>query len=260
MSLRLKSILIQLLKMPSLTDTLLQNKRVQVQHWELLDYKQAWDAQEKLFSEIVETKIRNRNLPPESQQPTDNYLIFCQHPHVYTLGKTGKPEHLLLNETGLQQHGATFYPINRGGDITYHGPGQAVVYPVLDLENFFTDIHRYLRTLEEAVIRTLADFNIHAGRIAGLTGVWIDFEKQQNPRKICAMGVRSSRWVTMHGLALNANTDLTYFSHIIPCGISDKAVTSMAAELGSEVDLQAVEKQLLSHLMSLFGMEMAEKL
>jgi lipoyl(octanoyl) transferase len=234
--------------------TPVKNKLVRIQDWGIIDYKKAWDAQEKLFSEIVETKISNRNLPEDEQHTTDNYLIFCQHPHVYTLGKTGKPEHLLLNEEGLSQHQASFYHINRGGDITYHGDGQLVVYPILDLDNFFTDIHLYLRTLEEAVIQTLADFGIKAGRIQGLTGVWIDFEKQLNPRKICAMGVRSSRWVTMHGLALNVNTDLTYFSHIVPCGIADKAVTSMANELGGQQDLELVKKHLQSHLIDLFEM------
>jgi lipoyl(octanoyl) transferase len=177
---------------------------------------------------------------------------------VYTLGKSGKESHLLLGEKGLQQHGATFYKINRGGDITYHGPGQIVGYPILDLDHFFTDIHLYLRTLEEAVILTLADYGLTAGRIAGLTGVWLDYEEQINPRKICALGVKCSRWVTMHGFAFNVNTDLSYFNHIVPCGIPDKAVTSLAFELGKPLDVREVETKLLGHLTRLFGMEVAE--
>jgi lipoyl(octanoyl) transferase len=178
---------------------------------------------------------------------------------VYTLGKSGHQEHLLLNDEQLAQKEATFYKINRGGDITYHGPGQLVAYPILDLENFFTDIHKYLRLLEEAVILTLADYGLAAGRIDGLTGVWFDFEEQRNPRKICAMGVKCSRWVTMHGLALNVNTDLTYFGHIVPCGISDKAVTSMQQELGRAVVLAEVENKLVAHVENLFAAHIVEK-
>jgi lipoyl(octanoyl) transferase len=235
---------------------ILINKQVQFRHLNCLDYKQAWDAQEELFARIVGLKIRNRHAAPSDQQPTPNYLLFCQHPHVYTLGKSGKAEHLLVNETGLSQIGASYYHINRGGDITYHGPGQIVGYPIIDLENFFTDIHRYLRTLEEAIILTLADYGIDAGRIPGLTGVWIDYAEGRNPRKICAMGVKTSRWVTMHGFAFNVNTDLTYFGHIVPCGITGKAVTSMAQELGAVQDLPAVEQRLLRHLVRLFEMEL----
>ena len=226
----------------------------------LLDYQQAWDYQEERFAEIVAVKIANRGVPYELQAPTPNYLLFCEHPHVYTLGKSGKPENLLLNEARLQEVGGTFYKINRGGDITYHGPGQLVGYPILDLDNFFTDIHRYMRMLEEAIILTLAEYDIAAGRIEGLTGVWLDHEMvlnaaRQNPRKICAMGVKASRWVTMHGFALNVNTDLSYFNHIIPCGIDDKAVTSMQQELGSEVPLPEVAEKLKKHLAELFGLE-----
>lgn len=224
-----------------------------------MDYQQAWNLQEALFAGVVERKIANRQLAPEAQQPTPNYLLFVEHPHVYTLGKSGKPEHLLLNEAGLQAAEASFYKINRGGDITYHGPGQLVAYPLLDLENFFTDIHKYLRLLEEAVIMTLAAWGLDAGRIPGLTGVWLDYEAQQNPRKICALGVKSSRWVTMHGLALNVNTDLSYFGNIIPCGIDDKAVTSLQQELGREVPLAEVEHQLKKHLTMLFGMNLVEE-
>jgi lipoyl(octanoyl) transferase len=235
------------------------NKRVIYQHLGTIDYQEAWDYQEKIFSETVQLKIANRNLPPDQQQITPNYLFFCQHPHVYTLGKSGKESHLLLDETDLEQYGASFYKINRGGDITYHGPGQLVGYPILDLDNFFTDIHLYLRTLEEAVILTLADYGLNAGRIAGLTGVWLDFEAQVNPRKICALGVKSSRWVTMHGFALNVNTDLSYFGHIVPCGIADKAVTSLAQELGRPVEMAEVEGILIKHLARLFDMEVQEQ-
>lgn len=217
-----------------------------------IDYQQAWDYQEKLFAEIVDLKIANRKLSPGQEKPTPNYLLFCQHPHVYTLGKSGSESHLLISEEFLKLKHASFYKINRGGDITYHGPGQVVAYPIFDLDNFFTDIHQYLRFLEEAVIRTLAEYGLQAGRIAGLTGVWLDYEQQQHPRKICAMGVKCSRWVTMHGLALNINTNLDYFNHIVPCGIPDKAVTSLKQELGFEVSIAEVEEKLLNHLTQLF--------
>lgn len=231
------------------------NKTVQFIDLGLIDYQKGWDTQEKLFSEIVDIKIQNRSLTPENQIITPNYLLFCQHPHVYTLGKSGKIDNLLLNEDGLQEKEAKFYKINRGGDITYHGPGQLVGYPILDLENFFTDIHRYMRFLEEAIIQTLAEYSIAAGRIDGLTGVWLDHIEQKNPRKICAMGVKSSRWVTMHGFALNVNTDLDYFQNIVPCGIDDKAVTSMATELHQLLDIQDVAKKLQYHLGKLFEMQ-----
>ena len=231
------------------------NKIVQFIDLGLIDYQQGWDTQEKLFAEIVDIKIQNRSLIPENQLITPNYLLFCQHPHVYTLGKSGKIDNLLLNEEGLHEKEAKFYKINRGGDITYHGPGQLVGYPILDLENFFTDIHRYMRFLEEAIIRTLAEYNIEAGRIDGLTGVWLDHIALENPRKICAMGVKSSRWVTMHGFALNVNTDLDYFQNIVPCGIDDKAVTSMANELNQLIDMKDVAQKLQHHLGELFEMQ-----
>lgn len=218
----------------------------------LMDYQVCWDLQEKYFAETLAIKTGNRNLPENEQKTTENHLFFVEHPHVYTLGKSGKPEHLLLNEQGLAEHDATYYRINRGGDITYHGPGQLVAYPIFDLDHFFSDIHRYLRYLEEAVIRCLADFGIHAGRYEGYTGVWLDADSPEKARKICAMGVKCSRWVTMHGLALNVNTDLEYFKHIIPCGIDDKAVTSMQAELGAQCDMEKVKARLLSHLASVF--------
>lgn len=235
-----------------------QNRRVAVQRLGAVAYQPTWELQEQLLADTLAVKTRNRDALTAGQdpEPTSNYLLLCEHPHVYTLGKSGKPEHLLLDEASLLAHGATFHRINRGGDITYHGPGQLVGYPIFDLDNFFTDIHRYLRLLEEAVILTLADYGVPAGRIAGLTGVWLDFEEgAPNPRKICAMGVKCSRWVTMHGFALNVNTDLSYFGHIVPCGITDKAVTSLRAELGRPVPLAEVQERLLPHLGQLFGAE-----
>lgn len=232
------------------------NKKVKFINLGNIDYKEAWDYQTELFDEVVSKKITNRKLPEDQEVPTDNFIIFCQHPHVYTLGKSGLEEHLLLDENGLKEKNATYYKINRGGDITYHGPGQLVGYPILDLDNFFTDIHKYLRMLEEAVILTLNDYGIDAGRIEGLTGVWIDYEKQVNPRKICALGVKSSRWVTMHGFAFNINPDLNYFNNIVPCGIDDKAVTSLEQELGKNVEMKEVAKKLLAHISHLFDMEL----
>ncbi len=223
-----------------------------------MDYQDAWTYQENLFADIVAQKIQNRNLPEDQQTITPNYLLFVEHPHVYTLGKSGKPEHLLLDEAGLVSHQATYYKINRGGDITYHGPGQLVGYPILDLDHFFTDIHRYLRYLEEAIILTLAEYGVPAGRIEGLTGVWLDYETLKNPRKICALGVKSSRWVTMHGFAFNVNVDLSYFGHIVPCGIDDKAVTSLHLELGRQVDVQEVKGKVKKHLAALFEMNLIE--
>jgi lipoyl(octanoyl) transferase len=239
----------------------MKNKQVIFQDWGLIDYKEAWDKQEVLFAETVNLKIDIRNHRAiiegdeyEETTLTPNYLIFCEHPHVYTLGKSGKPEHLLLNENGLKEKNAIYYPINRGGDITYHGPGQIVSYPILDLDNFFTDIHQYLRTLEEAVILTLADYGLKAGRYPGYTGVWFDADNDR-ARKICALGVRCSRWVTMHGLAFNINTNLDYFKNIVPCGIDDKDVTSIQRELGYEVDINEVKKILKHHISVLFNME-----
>ncbi|MCB2409344.1 lipoyl(octanoyl) transferase LipB [Hymenobacter lucidus] len=232
------------------------NRQIIVRKLGLADYEATWALQEELLAATLAVKVRNRQAADEGRLPeaTPNYLLLCQHPHVYTLGKSGKPEHLLLDAEGLARHSATFHRINRGGDITYHGPGQLVGYPILDLDNFFTDIHRYLRLLEEAVIRTLADYGLAAGRIAGLTGVWLDFEEgAPNPRKICALGVKCSRWVTMHGFAFNINSDLTYFGHIVPCGITDKAVTSLQQELGHAVPVAEVEQRLLPHLADLFA-------
>ncbi|MFC0185214.1 lipoyl(octanoyl) transferase [Pseudarcicella hirudinis] len=233
----------------------MQNKRVSFQDMGVIEYKRAWDYQEKLLADIVAQKILNRDLPENQKNETPNFLLFCEHPNVYTLGKSGKPENLLLDEEGLNNNNAEYYKINRGGDITYHGIGQLVGYPVIDLDNFFQDIHKYMRFLEEAIIRTCAEYGVDAGRIDGLTGVWIDYAEQKNPRKICAMGVKASRWVTMHGFALNVNTDLNYFNHIVPCGIDDKAVTSLEKELGKKTDFKEVSLKVKIHLADLFEME-----
>lgn len=236
---------------------IMMNKKVIFQDWDLLDYQQAWDRQEQVFAETVLAKTQNRN--NNTDYPVNNHLIFVEHPHVYTLGKSGKPENLLLDEAGLVNKQASFYKINRGGDITYHGPGQIVAYPILDLDNFFTDIHLYLRTLEEAVILTLADYGIQSGRYEGYTGVWLDADNER-ARKICAMGVRCSRWVTMHGLAFNVNTDLSYFKNIVPCGIDDKDVTSMERELGFKPDIEEVKQKLKRYIGGLFEMEIFDNL
>jgi len=219
----------------------------------LIDYKEAWDFQEKLFAQIVQQKISNRDKPAEEQVTPENHLLFCAHPHVYTLGKTGEARNLLVNDEQLNELHASFYKINRGGDITYHGPGQIVGYPLLDLDQFFTDIHKYLRLLEEVIILTLAEYGLKGDRYPGYTGVWLDPADPVKARKICAMGVRTSRWVTMHGWAFNVNSDLSYFSNIIPCGIEDKAVTSMEKELGRKIDEQEVKEKLKHHFAKLFS-------
>jgi lipoyl(octanoyl) transferase len=223
---------------------------VKVQDLGLIDYKQAWDLQEGLLKEAVDLKISNRK--NDTNFIPKQHLLFCEHPHVYTLGKSGAQENLLLDEAHLQEIDAQFYKINRGGDITYHGPGQLVMYPILDLEQFFTDIHKYMRYLEEAVIKTLAHFQITATRYDGLTGVWIDAETPR-ARKICAMGVKCSRWITMHGIALNVHPDLGYFGNIVPCGIQDKAVTSMAQELGRQISIHEVQEVLLKEMSAVFN-------
>ena len=232
------------------------NKKARFIDLGLVDYKEAWDYQTEIFGRILAVKTENRSHTPDNQQPTDNYVIFCEHPHVFTLGKSGDEKNLLIEKEDLPSIGASYYHINRGGDITYHGPGQIVGYPVIDMENFFTDIHRYMRTLEEAVIQTLNEYNIAAGRIPGLTGVWVDFD-QPEARKICALGVKTSRWVTMHGFAFNVNPDLKYFDYIIPCGIREKSVTSMELELGKKVDRSEVGEVLKEKLRQQFGMEWA---
>ena len=226
------------------------NKQVIVKDLGNKDYKETWDYQESLFEEIVAQKTNNK--ANGTTLPTTNYFLFVEHPHVYTLGKSGHIENLLIDEEGLKNKGATFYKINRGGDITYHGPGQIVGYPILDLENFFTDIHKYLRSLEEVIIRTLSDYGLKGERSEGETGVWLDVGTPF-ARKICAMGVRCSRWVTMHGFALNVNTDLGYFDNIIPCGIRGKAVTSLNVELAKyKVDLEEVKQRILTHFKEIF--------
>ncbi|MDA0316703.1 MAG: lipoyl(octanoyl) transferase LipB [Bacteroidetes bacterium] len=230
------------------------NKTILVQDLGLKDYKETWDFQEDLFKKTVDCKIKNRRENTELLTP--NHFLFVTHPHVYTLGKSGDLSNLLLSEEQLAEKGATFYKINRGGDITYHGPGQVVGYPILDLENFFTDIHKYLRLLEETIILTLAEYGLKASRSDGETGVWLDVGTPF-ARKICAMGVRASRWVTMHGFALNVNTDLGYFDHIIPCGIRGKAVTSLSVELNQEsVNENEVKEKLLKHFFALFEIEL----
>ena len=228
------------------------NKQVSFRDLGLIDYKQCWDFQEELFAEILAEKSSNRK--ENRAINTKNHLIFCEHPHVYTLGKSGDEKNLLVNEDYLKSRGATFHKINRGGDITYHGPGQIVGYPIIDLDNFFTDIHKYLRFLEEAVILTLREYGLESERSDGETGVWFDVGTSK-ARKICALGVKSSRWVTMHGFAFNVNSDLSYFGNIIPCGITDKNVTSLQNELGREINMNEVRNKLKAHLVELFEME-----
>ena len=233
------------------------NKQVEVQDLGNHDYKEVWDYQEQLFKDILDLKIKNRR--EETDFATPNHFLFVEHPHVYTLGKSGDISNLLVSEEQLKAKNATFYKINRGGDITYHGPGQIVGYPILDLENFFTDIHKYLRLLEETIILTLAEYGLKAERSEGETGVWLDVGTPF-ARKICAMGVRASRWVTMHGFAFNVNANLGYFDNIVPCGIKEKAVTSLNVELGrSEVPLDEVKPKLLKHFSDLFEAELVEE-
>ncbi|MBM1105699.1 lipoyl(octanoyl) transferase LipB [Aurantibacter crassamenti] len=232
------------------------NKKVQLQDLGLKDYQEIWDFQEALFQKTVDLKIKNRH--ENTKHKTPNHFLFVEHPHVYTLGKSGDINNLLVDEVELAKKNAKFYKINRGGDITYHGPGQIVGYPILDLDNFFTDIHKYLRLLEEMVILTLAEYGFKAERSEGETGVWLDVGTPF-ARKICAMGVRASRWVTMHGFALNVNTNLGYFDLMIPCGIKDKAVTSLNVELGKkEVDVEEVKQKLLKHFGTLFEAEIVK--
>ena len=232
------------------------NKQIEIQDLGRKDYKETWDYQEELFKGIIDLKIKNRR--EETEVETPNYFILVEHPHVYTLGKSGDLSNLLISEAKLDEIGATYYKINRGGDITYHGPGQIVGYPIIDLENFFSDIHKYLRFLEEMVIRTLDEYGLKAERSKGETGVWLDVGTPF-ARKICAMGVRASRWVTMHGFALNVNANLGYFDHMIPCGIRGKAVTSLNVELGkTEIPMSEVKQKLLKHFAELFEAEMQE--
>ncbi|MFI5142197.1 MAG: lipoyl(octanoyl) transferase LipB [Bacteroidia bacterium] len=232
-----------------------KNKRVLCKDLGLIDYKICWDYQEELQQKIVAQKTSNRSLPEAEQQITDNYLLFVEHPHVYTLGKSGDENNLLISNEFLKSINATYYKINRGGDITYHGPGQLVVYPILDLENFFTDIHKYLRLLEEVIIKIMADYNLIAGRSMGETGVWLDADTKR-ARKICAIGVHCSRWVTKHGLAFNINADMSYFQHIVPCGITDKAVTSLEKELGRKVAMEEIKQKFKKYFVEVFECEL----
>jgi lipoyl(octanoyl) transferase len=222
----------------------------------LTEYKQAWDLQEKLHAEMVGKKLAAREKGLATEQ--NHYLLFCEHPHVYTLGRSGDDRNLLVNADGLKKNEASFFRNNRGGDITYHGPGQIVGYPILDLDEFFTDIHKYLRYLEEVIIRMLNDYGIEAGRIQGLTGVWLDVDNPRHSRKICALGVRCSRWVTMHGFAFNVNTDLKYFGNIVPCGIQDKAVTSLEKELGRKMEMKEVKEKVKRYFAEIFEVDLLE--
>ncbi len=233
----------------------MKNKEVSFRDLGTIDYKEAWDYQETLFKSIIDRKMQNRANENGVQVPTDNYLLFCEHPHVYTLGKNGSENNLLVNMLQLSEKKASYYKINRGGDITYHGPGQIVGYPILDLDNFSPDIHQYVADLEEAVIRTIASYGLTGERLKGASGVWLDAGNPGLARKICAIGIRSSRWVTMHGFAFNVNTDLSYFDLINPCGFTDKKATSLQEELGAAVDISEVKPVLKGHLADLFSMQ-----
>jgi len=226
--------------------------KIQLQDIGLKNYKDAWDYQNKLFQEIIDIKLANRDR--EEQKPTPGYFLFTEHPHVYTLGKSGDVNNLLLNEKQLKARGVSFFKSNRGGDITYHGPGQIIGYPIIDLDNFFSDIHLYMRKLEEVIILTIAEYGLKGQRSEGETGVWLDVNTPF-ARKICALGVRTSRWVTMHGFALNVTTDLGYFDHIIPCGIKGKAVTSLAVELGKKLRQEDIKDKILNHFTEVFKAE-----
>lgn len=224
-----------------------------------VDYQTAWTYQQDLMKSLISSKLTNRDLvkAEKAVPPQRHTFLFCEHPHVYTLGKSGSADHLLLQKEGLASKGVTFFKINRGGDITYHGPGQIVGYPILDLDCFFTDVHKYVRLIEQAIIDTLAEYEIEAGREKGFTGVWLAATESRPKRKICAIGVHLSRWVTLHGFAFNVNTDLDYFKYIIPCGINDpdKSVTSMQAELGEVVDIELVKQKVIKHFARLFNFE-----
>ena len=233
----------------------MKNRQVQLRDLGQLDFKNSWDLQEDLLSQTLRIKSRNRDLAePES---TPNHFLWVEHPHVYTLGRNGNQENLLASQRILEQKGATFHKINRGGDITYHGPGQLVGYPILDLDNFFSDIHKYLRFLEEVIIRTMADYGLKGERSEGETGVWLDTGTSE-ARKICAMGIRASRWVTMHGFAFNVNADLSYFDLMIPCGIKDKGVTSLEKELGAKIPLGEVKEKIEKHFEQVFDAQLVK--
>lgn len=238
-----------------------QNKVVAFEDLGIKDYQSSWDYQESLMKEIIDTKIKNRDLPAEERLTTSNHFLLVEHPHVYTLGKSGHEENMLAGIDKLKEIEATFVKVNRGGDITYHGFGQIVGYPILDLENFFTDIHLYMRNLEEVIIRTMAEFGLKGERSPGETGVWLDVGKPY-ARKICAMGVKASRWVTLHGFAFNVNTDMRYFEYIVPCGIKDKQVTSLKRELERELTVEEVEDikmKIRKHFADVFGAELVSR-
>ncbi len=238
-----------------------QNKVVEFEDLGTRDYQSSWDYQEKLMKDIIDTKIKNRDLPAEEHITTPNHLLLVEHPHVYTLGKSGHEENMLAGIDKLKEIDATFVKVNRGGDITYHGYGQIVGYPILDLENFFTDIHLYMRNLEEVIIRTIGEYGLKGERSQGETGVWLDVGKPY-ARKICAMGVKASRWVTLHGFALNVNTDMRYFEYIIPCGIKDKQVTSLKRELERELspqEMEDIKSKITKHFADVFGAEISNK-
>ncbi|MFW5758113.1 MAG: lipoyl(octanoyl) transferase LipB [Bacteroidota bacterium] len=236
-----------------------KNKQTKFKDLGLIDYKQAWDYQEQLFQDVVNHKLNNRKCEKEEElQPTPNYLLFCEHPHVYTLGKNGSENNLLVNQVQLQNHDAQFYKIDRGGDITYHGPGQIVGYPIIDLDNFSPDIHQYVAYLEEAIILTIADYGIRGERLKGASGVWIDADDKTKARKICAIGIKASRWVTMHGFAFNVKTNLQYFDYINPCGFTDKKATSLEKETAVALDMNQVKQKVKTNLSKLFGFEYKE--
>lgn len=233
----------------------IQNKKVKFEELGLKNYLEAFEYQQNLMDKTIEIKTKNRDLTEENQEVTPNYLLFVEHPHVYTLGKSGDEHNMLANAEKLKEINATFVKTNRGGDITYHGFGQIVGYPIIDLDNFKSDIHLYMRNLEEVIIRTIAEYGLKGERSEGETGVWLDVGKPY-ARKICALGVKTSRWVTMHGFALNVNTDLRYFEYIIPCGIKDKAVTSLKRELEKEVNTEEVKEKIKRHFADVFGAEL----
>ncbi|NML56485.1 lipoyl(octanoyl) transferase LipB [Chryseobacterium cheonjiense] len=237
-----------------------QNKVVEFEDLGTRDYQSAWDYQESLMKNIIDLKIKNRDLPAEEHSTTPNHFLLVEHPHVYTLGKSGHEENMLAGIDKLKEIDATFVKVNRGGDITYHGYGQIVGYPILDLENFFTDIHKYMRNLEEVIIRTIAEYGLKGERSEGETGVWLDVGKPY-ARKICAMGVKASRWVTLHGFALNVNTDMRYFEYIIPCGIKDKQVTSLKRELERELtseEMEDIKAKIKKHFAEVFEAELVQ--
>lgn len=241
--------------------TKVQNRTLQFQDLGLMEYERAFEYQDQLMQHIISIKLENRTRPDEEHQETPNYLLFVEHPHVYTLGKSGHEENMLANSAKLQEINATFVKTNRGGDITYHGFGQLIGYPVLDLDNFKSDIYLYMRNLEEVIIRVIAEYGLKGERSEGQTGVWLDVGKPYT-RKICAMGVKTSKWVTMHGFGLNVNTDLRYFEYIIPCGIKDKSVTSLQRELGrtfSEEDLTVLKDKIKKHFMEVFEAVIVQK-